>query len=74
MYIEYEWPLYILAPPPSPYQTRRTYRVHKVRLLLVGHGDDGEHEVDEVEGAKEDDNGEEDHVDRTSRRNNLNKK
>ncbi len=41
------------------------YRVHDLSLLLIAHGHDGQHEVDEVEGAEEDDNGEEDHVYRT---------
>ena len=44
-----------------------THGVHELCLLLVAHGHDGEHEVDEVEGAEEDDDREEDHVDRTTR-------
>ena len=46
---------------------------HKLCLLLVAHGDYGEHEVDQVERAKEDHDGEEDHVDRTSCCHHLNK-
>ena len=46
---------------------------HQLGLLLIAHGDDGKHEVDQVEGAKEDDDGEEDYVDWTSCCHHLNK-
>ena len=40
-----------------------THSIHQLRLLLVAHGHDGEHQVDQVEGAEEDHDGEEDDVD-----------
>ena len=58
------------CPPPGCVGVA-TDRVHEFRLLLVAHGDDGQHQVDQVEGTEEDDNCEEDHVDRTPGSNNL---
>ena len=48
-----------------------THGVHELCLLLVAHGHDGKHEVDEVEGAEEDHDGEEDDVNRTARSHDL---
>ena len=44
---------------------------HKLCLFFIAHGNHSKHEVDEVERAKEDDDGEEDHMDRTSCRHHL---
>ena len=49
-----------------------TYHVHGLRLLLVAHRDDGQHEVDEVERAEEHHDCEEYHMNRSSCCHNLN--
>ena len=48
-----------------------THGVHELCLLLVAHGHDGEHEVDEVEAAEEDHDGEEDDVNGAARGHHL---
>ena len=42
---------------------RHSHHNHKFCLLLIAHGDDSKHQVDQVEGSKEDDDGEEDDMD-----------
>ena len=42
---------------------RDSHHNHKFCLLLIAHGDDSKHQVDQVEGSKEDDDGEEDDMD-----------
>ena len=42
---------------------RHSHHNHKFCLLLIAHGDDGKHQVDQVEGSEEDDDGEEDDMD-----------
>ena len=49
-----------------------SHRVHELGLLLVAHGHHGQHQIDQVEGAKEDYDGEKDDVDWAASRDNLN--
>ena len=44
---------------------RHSHHNHKFCLLLIAHGDDSKHQVDQVEGSEEDDDGEEDDMDRS---------
>ena len=39
-----------------------SYGIVGFRLLFVAHGHDGDHQVDEIEGAEEDDNGKKYHM------------
>ena len=52
-------------------EARKAHHNHQLCFFLVAHGDDSQHQVDEVEGAEEDDDREEDHVDRATRRHHL---
>ncbi len=49
----------------------KTHGVVCLRLLLVAHGDDGQHQVDQVEGAEEDHDRKKYHMDWTPGGDNL---